>query len=97
MHDVFHASQLKPTIGYDGSYAKAANIPSFRPAADELGDYKVEDTLDHRSHGRGHSSCMEYLVKWRGYSVYESMWEPEANLTNCAHTFASYQKCRGLC
>ena len=39
---------------------------------------------------------MEYFVKWRGYSVFESTWEPEANLTNCARTLALYQQRRGL-
>ena len=87
---MFHASQLKPTIGYDGSNTNAADIPAFHPSADESGKYKVEDALDHRSHGRGPLSCMESLVKWRGYSVFESMWEEEANLTNCARTLASY-------
>ena len=90
MHNVFHASQLKPAVGYDGSNANAADIPAFRPAADELGKYKVEDILDHRSHGRGHLECTEYLVKWRGYLVFELTWEPAANLTNCAHTLALY-------
>ena len=52
---MFHASQLKPAVGYDGSHANAADIPVFRPAADESGEYEVEDILDHRSHGRGHS------------------------------------------
>ena len=55
MHDVFHALQLKPAVGYDGSNANAADVPAFRPAADESGEYKVEDILDHRSRGRGHS------------------------------------------
>ena len=87
---MFHASQLKPAVGYDGSYANAADVPAFRPAADESGEYKVEDILDHRSHGHGRSLCMEYLVKWRGYSVCESTWEPEANLTNCTRTLALY-------
>ena len=41
--------------GYDGSNANAADIPAFRPAADESGEYKVEDILDHRSHGHGRS------------------------------------------
>ena len=72
MHNVFHASQLKPAVGYDGSNANAADVPVFRPAADELGEYKVEGIFDHRSCGCGRSSCMEYLVKWRGYSVFES-------------------------
>ena len=93
---MFHALQLKPAVGCDGSDANAADIPAFRPAADESGEYEVEDILDHRSHRRGRSSCTEYLVKWRGYSVFESTWEPESNLTNCARTLASYQQCRGL-
>ena len=55
MHDVFHASQLKPPVGYDGSNANAADVPAFRPAAAESGEYKVEDILDHCSHGRSRS------------------------------------------
>ena len=40
---MFHALQLKPAIGYDGSNANEADALAFRPAADELGEYKVED------------------------------------------------------
>ena len=87
---MFYALQLKPTVGYDGSNANATDVPAFCPAADESGEYEVEDILDHRSRGRGRSSCMEYLAKWHGYSVLESTWEPEANLTNCAHTLVLY-------
>ena len=72
MHDVFHALQLKPAVGYDGSNANAADIPAFCPAADKSGEYKVADILYHRSRRRGHSLSLEYLVKWRGYSVNES-------------------------
>ena len=93
---MFHALQLKPAVGYDGSNANAADVPAFCLAADESGEYKVEDILDHRSRGRGRSSCMKYFVKWRGYSVFESTWEPEANLTNYARTLALYQQRRGL-
>ena len=93
---MFHAFQLKPTVGYDGSDANTADVPAFCPAADESGEYKVDNILDHHCPGRIHSSCMEYLVKWRGYSVFELMGEPEANLTNCARTLALYQQRRGL-
>lgn len=27
---------------------------------------------------------VEYLVKWKGYDVYDATWEPLANLTNCS-------------
>ena len=87
---MFHASQLKPAAGYDGSTANAADLPAFCPAADESGEYKVEDILDHRSHGRGCSLCTEYLVKWHGYLVFELTWKPEANLTNCTRILAMY-------
>ena len=96
MYDMFHASQLKPAIGYDGSGTNAADIPAFYPAADELGEYKVEDILDHHFRRRGCLSCMEYLVKWHRYSVFESTWKPEANLINCTRTLASYKQCREL-
>ena len=52
---MFHALQLKLAVGYNGSNANAADIPVFRPAADESGEYEVEDILDHRSRGRGRS------------------------------------------
>ena len=93
---MFHASQLKPVVGYDGSNANAADIPAFWPAADESGKYKVKDILDQRSRGCDRLSYMEYLIKWRAYSVFELTWEPEANLTNCTRTLASYQQRRGL-
>ena len=70
---MFHASQIKPAVEYDGATANAADIPSFCLAADESGKYKGGDILNHGSHGRGCLSCTEYLVKWHGYSVFELM------------------------
>ena len=52
---MFHALQLKPAVGYDVSNSNAADVPVFHPAADESGEYEVEDILDHRSRGRGRS------------------------------------------
>ena len=93
---MFHASQLKPAVGYDGSNANAADVPIFRPAADESGEYEVEDILDHRQRRRGRSLHVEYLVKWRGYDVFEATWEPESNLANCSRMLNAYLQRRGL-
>ena len=50
----------------------------------------MKDVLDHRSRGRGRSWCMEYIMKWHEYSVFELTWELEVNLTNCARMLALY-------
>ena len=55
MHNVFHALQLKPAVGYNGSNANAADVPAFYPTADESAEYKVKDILDHCSRGHGRS------------------------------------------
>ena len=79
IHDIFHVSQLRPAFGFDGSVL-ACSDAAFQPAADENDEFEVEDLLDH-------CSCcgsMEYLVKWKGYPVFESTWEPSNNLC-CPH------------
>ena len=68
----------------------------FRPPADEQGEFEVEDLLDHRTRRRGSAFGMEYLVKWKGYSVFEATWEPASNLTNCSRVFSAYRQHREL-
>ena len=69
----------------------------FRPPADDQREFEVEDLLDHRPHQTWcHASGLEYLVKWRGYSVFEATWEPASNLTNCSEVLSAYRQRRGL-
>lgn len=42
----------------------------------EEATYEVEDILERKKYGK----TFKYLVKWKGYSVDESTWEPKANL-----------------
>ena len=74
MHLVFHVSYLWPHLG---------PTPPLPPAPLPLDDvaareYEVEDILDS---SLGHSRP-EYLFKWLGYPVLESMWEPASHLAN---------------
>ena len=68
----------------------------FRPPADNQEEFEVEDLLDHRTHRCGSASGLEYLVKWKGYSVFEPTWEPASNLTNCSEVLSAYRQRRGL-
>ena len=75
VHPVFHVSYLRPHWG------PAPSLPPAPLPLDDLaaGEYEVENILDSCL---GHSRPV-YLVKWLGYPVFESMWEPASYL---AHT-----------
>ena len=45
----------------------------FRPPADDQGKFEVEDLFDHCTHRYGSTSGLQYLVKWKGCSVFEAM------------------------
>ena len=73
MHDVFHVSQLKTAVGQS-----TAGVPSeeFRPPGDDQGEFEVGDLFDHCTCRCVSASGLEYLVKWKGYSVFEATQEP---------------------
>ena len=89
IHDVFHFSQLKPTVGFTPG---AAFDTPFCPGADSSGEFEVKDILDHCSTRSG----MQYLVKWRGYPVAEASWEPLTHLSNCGAILLAYWGRRGI-
>jgi len=51
-------------------------------------EYVVESIIRHRRYRRQ----FQYLIKWEGYSVEESTWEFEDNLTNCPEILENYKK-----
>ena len=72
VHPVFHASCLRPHVG-----PAPTRPPPVFPLADASDpEYEVEDILDSRV-CRGST---EYLVKWLGYPIFESTWEPASHL-----------------
>ena len=50
----------------------------FTPGPDASGEYEVEDILDVRTY----QEKQEFWVHWKGYSIFESTWEPEEHLAN---------------
>ena len=77
IHPVFHISLLKPYIVSQ----RFTNREPPRPPPHIItnnGDekFEVETILRKRNHRRK----IEYLVKWKGYPLHESTWEPEWRL-----------------
>ena len=66
VHPVFHVSYLRPCWAHSHLYLHHLYLWMIVAA----GEYEVEDILNSRI---GHSRP-EYIVKWLGYPVFESMW-----------------------
>ena len=72
IHNVFHSSLLTP---YKETCEHGAQFQCPPP---ELiineEEYKVEQIINHRHHGRCHQ--LQYLICWKGYSTADDTWEP---------------------
>jgi hypothetical protein len=82
LHDVFHASLLKPYKA-DGK----VQPPPPPELIEGEWEFEVEAILSHRF-ARGNK--LEYLVRWKGYGHEHDTWEPEESCTNCADTLSDY-------
>ena len=51
--------------------------------------YNIEKILDRR---RGNGGKFEYKIKWEGYPLNQSTWEPMKNLENVKHLIEEYDK-----
>jgi Chromo (CHRromatin Organisation MOdifier) domain len=73
-HPVFHAGLLRPYFpDVTGHRIPKASEPVVVSGQVE---YLVETILDSRMV----RNKTQYLVKWKGYPIYESTWEPEENV-----------------
>lgn len=80
VHPVFHVSLLRP---FQESETFPSRDPHARPPpVTELGPnhYEVERILSMKTTGKGRRQRRLYLVKWKGYPLYESTWEPETSV-----------------
>jgi hypothetical protein len=74
IHDMFHASLLKPYYVDDGQFPGRAQINRPPPDLEDEDEYDIERVLDHRERKRGRRTWTEYLVKWTGYPDSDNQW-----------------------
>lgn len=55
--------------------------------ADEEGYFEVERVMDKRVTG----SCVDYLVKWKGFAMAQSTWEPQDSLSYAQLAVEEYE------
>jgi Chromo (CHRromatin Organisation MOdifier) domain len=73
-HPVFHSDLLRPHFP-DATGHRIPKAPEPVVVNGQV-EYLVETILDSRMV----RSKTQYLVKWKGYPIYESTWEPEENV-----------------
>jgi hypothetical protein len=74
IHPIFHVALLEPAP----PNAKLDDNPPEIAEEFEQPEYEIERILDTRKKGRQ----QQYLVKWAGYDVSESTWEPTSSFNN---------------
>ena len=75
----FHPYSL-PTI------PSQRNPPPPEIEIDGETEYEVEEIIDsHLVHGR-----LQYLIKWKGYTVENNTWEPKTNLKHAQALIRRY-------
>src|SRR6266487_6731015 len=77
IHPVFYISMLK-TYHEDVSEFERQTLPSPIENVLQQDEYEVEDVLDKRTIRKK----MQYLIKWKGYSLHDATWEPREHLEN---------------
>jgi len=82
IHLVVHVSSPEPY--YEDKFGREQLPPPI--TVDNEEEYEVEEILDKRKHYRK----IQYLVKWKGYPLSESSWEPESNI-NCPELLKEFK------
>ncbi|CAG8704511.1 13399_t:CDS:2, partial [Cetraspora pellucida] len=103
VHPVFYISLLKlyhPNEFEDRDIAQPPT-PVIREHHSDP-EFEVEGILDKRIFHRQ----VQYLVKWKGYPLYDATWEPLTNLENCKDLVKNFEaqeeivlnrgECKGL-
>lgn len=83
MHNVFHASLLKPFV--TGTRYKAPEPSGYDD--DGVPRWELETILKHRNHKNGTRS---YLVAWKHFGPEYASWQSESCLKDCVKLIQEY-------
>jgi hypothetical protein len=93
MHAVVNVDRLKKFVDGTDQFP-SREVEEWRPSGEVVRDangeleWEVERIIAQRGSERNRS----YLVKWVGYPLYESSWEPKRNLENAQRKVAEFQQ-----
>lgn len=95
IHPVFHVSELKPWIDNMATFPE--RVPTFARPAPEIveredgaePEWIVEKILAWRLF---RNRDLQYLVKWKGFPIEESTWEPISNLTGSQELIQEFEE-----
>ena len=82
VHNVFHVSLLKAHHGAPPPQREAVFVPDT--CSDE---FEIECLIDKRVK----RNRTEYLVRWKGYGIYDATWEPESHLGNASEAIKAFE------
>ncbi len=88
IHPVFHANLLTP---YKETALHGTNYT--QPPPDLItgeAEYEVEQILNARRCGRGRK--LQYYIKWKGFPMSDSTWEPLEHLNNAQDLITDFYR-----
>jgi hypothetical protein len=67
----------------------------MKPPADLLDkeeEYEMEAIIAHKKQSHG----LQFLIKWKGYLIFNNSWEPQKNLKHASDILLDYKTSRHL-
>ena len=90
IHPVFHVSLLKPYKPSPEEFGQPTPPPAIIMPENNQEEYEVETILDKRMlHNKA-----QYLIKWEGYLLHDTTWEPVHHLTNAQQKIKEFELMR---